>query len=170
MGYGWWTRFQILVLSLTSWVTVYSFPRDAIIKYRKLGTSLVIQGLRICLAMQGTWVPSLVREPSSHLPQSYWAYAAQLESVLHNERCHMTQPRSYVPPNNYCYWSVTQLYPTLCDPMDCSTPGSLSFTISLSFLKLMSIESVMPSNHLILCRLLLLLPSIFIKKYFCKIP
>ena len=39
--------------------------------------------------------------------------------------------------------------------------ASLSFTISQSFLKLMSIESVMPSNSLILCRPLLLLPSIF---------
>ena len=39
--------------------------------------------------------------------------------------------------------------------------ASLSFTISQSLLKLMSIESVMPSNHLILCRPLLLLPSIF---------
>ena len=36
-----------------------------------------------------------------------------------------------------------------------------SFTVSLSLLKLMSIESVMPSNHLILCHPLLLLPSIF---------
>ena len=39
--------------------------------------------------------------------------------------------------------------------------ASLSFTISWSLLKLMSIESVMPSNHLILCHPLLLLPSIF---------
>ena len=39
--------------------------------------------------------------------------------------------------------------------------ASLSFTISLSLLKLMSIESVMPSNHLILYRPLLRLPSIF---------
>ena len=39
---------------------------------------------------------------------------------------------------------------------------SLSFTISQSFLKLMSIESVMPSNHLVLCHPLLLLPSIFL--------
>ena len=38
---------------------------------------------------------------------------------------------------------------------------SLSFTISQSLLKLMSIESVMPSNHLILCCPLLLLPPIF---------
>ena len=39
--------------------------------------------------------------------------------------------------------------------------ASLSFTVSLSLLKPMPIESVMPSNHLILCRPLLLLPSIF---------
>ena len=45
--------------------------------------------------------------------------------------------------------------------MDCSTPGSLSITISQSLLKLMSIESMMPSNYLILCRPLLLPPSIF---------
>ena len=53
--------------------------------------------------------------------------------------------------------SVTQSCLTLCDPMDCST---LSITNSQSLLKLMSIESMMPSNHLILCRPLLL-PSIF---------
>ena len=41
------------------------------------------------------------------------------------------------------------------------TPASLSFTISWSFLKLKFIDSVMPSNHLILCRPLLLLPSMF---------
>ena len=40
--------------------------------------------------------------------------------------------------------------------------ASLSFTISQSLLKLMSIESVMPSNHLILCQPLFLLPSIFL--------
>ena len=53
------------------------------------------------------------------------------------------------------------LYPTLCDPMDCSTQASLSFTISRSLLRLMSFESMMPSNHLILCRPLLLLPLVF---------
>ena len=57
--------------------------------------------------------------------------------------------------------SVAQSRPTLCNPMDCSMPASLSVTNSWSLLKLMSIESVMSSNHLILCRPLLLLPSIF---------
>ena len=45
--------------------------------------------------------------------------------------------------------------------MDCSTPGFPSITNSQSLLKLMSIESVMPSNHLILCHPLLLPPPIF---------
>ena len=45
--------------------------------------------------------------------------------------------------------------------MNHSTPGLLSITNSWSLPKLMSIESVMPSNHLILCHPLLLLPSIF---------
>ena len=58
----------------------------------------------------------------------------------------------------YCCCSVAKLCPTLCNPMDCSTPG---FTVSQSLLKVMSTESVMPSSHLILYCPLLLLPSIF---------
>ena len=46
-------------------------------------------------------------------------------------------------------------------PWTATCQASLSFTVSWSLLKLMSIESVMPSNHLILCHPLLLLPSIF---------
>ena len=46
-------------------------------------------------------------------------------------------------------------------PWTAARQASLSFTNSQSLFKLMSIESVMPSNHLILCRPLLLLPSIF---------
>ena len=57
--------------------------------------------------------------------------------------------------------SVAQSCPALCGPMDRSTQASLSITNSWTSLKLMSIESVMPSSHLIICRPLLLLPSIF---------
>ena len=58
--------------------------------------------------------------------------------------------------------SVTKSCPTLCNSMDSSTPGSsVLYYISQSLLKFMSIESVVLSNHLILCRPLLLLPSIF---------
>ena len=64
----------------------------------------------------------------------------------------------------YCCSSVAQSCSTLCDLMDCSkdcNQASLSFTVSQSLVKLMSIESVMPSNHLALCHPLLLLLSIF---------
>ena len=57
--------------------------------------------------------------------------------------------------------SVVQLRLTLCNPMDYSTPGFPVHHQLLSLLKLTSIESVMPSNHLILYRPLFLLPSIF---------
>ena len=50
---------------------------------------------------------------------------------------------------------------TFCDPRYYSTQASPSFTISQSLLKLMPIQSMMPSNNLILCHCLLLLPSIF---------
>ena len=46
-------------------------------------------------------------------------------------------------------------------PWTAAQQTSLSFNNSQSLLKLMSIETVMPSNHLILCRPLLLLPSLF---------
>ena len=61
-----------------------------------------------------------------------------------------------------CCFLVTQSCLFLCDPMDCSTPGLgyLSITNSWSLLKLISIESVMPSNHFILCHPLPLLSSI----------
>ena len=60
----------------------------------------------------------------------------------------------FTKPCDTCFWFITccslvaKLCLTLCDP--------LSFTISWPLLKLMSIESMMPSNHLILCCLLLL--------------
>ena len=53
-----------------------------------------------------------------------------------------------------CVWLFATPWTAACQ-------ASLSFTIFWSLLKLMSIELVMPSNHLILCCLLLLLPSIF---------
>ena len=57
--------------------------------------------------------------------------------------------------------SVAQLCLTLCDTMNCSTPGLPVHHQLPESTQTMSIESRMPSNHLILCRPLLLLPSIF---------
>ena len=71
---------------------------------------------------------------------------------------HWFTPRSYqltfvIVQSLSCVLFVT--------PWTAAHQASVSFTISWSLLKLMSVESVMPSNHLILCHPLLLLPSIF---------
>ena len=66
------------------------------------------------------------------------------------------QPDAHTTNASAAWFFVVQsLSPclTLCNPMDCSTQASLSLTISQSLLKLMSIELVMPSNHLIPCQL-----------------
>ena len=63
--------------------------------------------------------------------------------------------------SSYCCCSVAMSCPTLCNPMDCSMPG---FPVHHQLLELAQthvIESVMPSNHLILCCSLLLLLSGF---------
>ena len=56
--------------------------------------------------------------------------------------------------------SVAKSCPTLCDPMNRSTPGLPVYHQPWSSLKLMSINSMVPSSHLILCHPLLLLPPI----------
>ena len=114
-------------------------------------------------------------------PSSWWCHPAISSSVIPFSSCPQSLPASesfpmsqsfswggqstgvsalasFLPKNTQG-WSPSHL--TLCDPMNCSTPGFPIITNSQSLLKLRSIESVMPSNHLILCHLLLLLPSIF---------
>ena len=63
-------------------------------------------------------------------------------------------------PYLFSFSSVVQSCPTLCDPMNCSTPGLPVHHQLPEFFRLTSIESVMPSRHLILCLPRLLLPPI----------
>ena len=65
------------------------------------------------------------------------------------------------PVSTCCCCSVTQVCLTLRPQASAARQASLSFTVSWSLLKLISIESVMPSNHPIFCHPSLLLPSIF---------
>ena len=67
----------------------------------------------------------------------------------------------FLQVQNTLFSSVTQSCPTLCEPMNRSTPGLPDHHQLLDSSKFMRIESVMPSSHIILCRPLLLLPSIF---------
>ena len=70
--------------------------------------------------------------------------------------------RSYIPSMYHLQFSsVTQSCPAFETPWTAVCQASLSITNSRSLLKLMSIELVMPSNHLILCHPILLPPSIF---------
>ena len=73
-------------------------------------------------------------------------------------RCKLTRGASLVVTAVVQSLSHVQLFAT---PWTAARQASLSFTISWSLFKLMSIKSVMPSNHPVLCHPLLLLPSIF---------
>ena len=75
--------------------------------------------------------------------------------------CHHVSRLLLEYKSSHQFSSVTQSCPTLCNTMNNGTPGLHVHHQLRSSLKLMSIESVMPSNHLILYRPLLLLPSIF---------
>ena len=68
---------------------------------------------------------------------------------------------TYFPGAGPQFSSVTQSYPTFATPWTTALQASLSITNSRSLPQPMSIELAMPSNHLILCHPLLLLPSIF---------
>ena len=83
--------------------------------------------------------------PPFHLPNE--SDFAKCKQTYHHQK------QMFLANSHPCYCSVTQVCLTVCKP--------LGFTISRSLLKLMSIELVMPFNHLVLCRPLLLLPSIF---------
>ena len=89
---------------------------------------------------------------SSNLSISY-----KLSNLLPHNRSQLSLMIFYLSVQ---FSSVAQSCPTLCDPMDCNTSAFPVHHQSQSLLKLMSIESVTPSNHLILCHPLLLLPSI----------
>ena len=97
------------------------------------------QGKEYALLSPGWWTCTLsLLVGIFFTPQ--WLFHYFLLLLLNREQC--------LKP--FCMVVIVQLCPTLCDPMDLSTQAFLSFTISWSLLKLLSIESVTPSNHLIL--------------------
>ena len=106
--------------------------------------------------MQWVWVQSLVRKlRSSHMPFSQKSKTSNRRSIVRN---------SFVVVQSVCRIQLVTLWTA-------ARRASLSLTISRSLPKFMSIESVMPSHHLILCCPLLLLPSIFpsIRVFFNKL-
>ena len=91
-----------------------------------------------------------------HIWQNYWI------SLTLNGKWKLYSVKKYIQYKSmYLFSSVAQLCLILFDPIVCSTPGLPVYHQLLELLKLTSIKSVMPSNHLILCHPLLFLPSIF---------
>ena len=97
---------------------------------------------------------------------------SEVAQSFDSSRPHGLQPTRLLRPWDFpgkstgvgCHYLLRQLLSRVqlfVTPWTAACQGSLSITSSDSVLKLMSIESVMPSNHLILCCPILLLPSIF---------
>ena len=87
--------------------------------------------------------------------------SSKCKSYYRQVKCHLFFDYFHCCIAYICCCSVAQSCPTLCNPMDCSTPGFPVFQISWILLKLMSIELVIPSDHLFLFHPLILLPSVF---------
>ena len=116
--------------------------------------------------------PNLPPHPPLCMPSCFYP---TLDSLSFSDYTIFIKFAGIISLNNFLLTSLSEISTTimfssiqlfshvrlLCDPMDYSIQASLSFTISRSLLKLISVESVMSSNHLILCCPLFLLPSIF---------
>ena len=94
--------------------------------------------------------------PSPHQPSPAELGSRENESKDNRIQVNLS---SWEGGGSYC--SVYKSCLTLCDPMDCSTPGFIVLHCLPEFAQIHVIESVMPSNHLIICYPLLLPPSIF---------
>ena len=91
----------------------------------------------------------------------HWLQDKILDETLNVINVRYSHHYSFCTGDCIRFSSVTQLCLTLATPWTVARQASLSITNSWSLPKHMSIEIVMPSNHLILCHFLLFLPSIF---------
>ena len=113
------------------------------------GTSLVVQWSRIHLPMQGTQVWSLVLELRSHMPLGNYAWMPQLLSTSTSEPMHHNKEPECHNRDPVAVQSLSRV-PLFATPWAAAAQLSLSFITSRSLLRLMCIELMMPSNHLIL--------------------
>ena len=145
---------------VTLWTVAHQAPlsMDSLGKNTEVGCHALLQGI----------FPAQ-RSNSSVSCLLHW----QASSWKHLDECHQKEAPIYrhsllrltvfkKDNNNIQFSSVTPHVQLFVTPWTVARQASLSITNSWSLLKLMSTESVMPSNHLILCCPLLLLPSIFL--------
>ena len=96
-------------------------------------------------------------------PCAEWSLILKEKVACYDTVCSGSGGHVYTCVADYVVTVVQSLSPVwlFATPRTAACQASLSITNPLNLLKLMSVESVMPSNHLVLCRPLLLLPSIF---------
>ena len=116
---------------------------------------------RICFNRYKTCPPASPRETCALQNFEGWKPNILERSELASLHPYLSSCTLITPRSHCCCCSVAKSCPALWTPWTAACQASLSFAISQSLLKLMSIESVMLSNHLILCCPLLLLPLIF---------
>ena len=119
----------------------------------------------VCSAGDLGSIPGLGRSPGEGkgYPHQYSGLENSMESIVQGVAKSRTRLTDFHFTSRYAFSSVQSLSRVrlFATPWPAARQASLSITSSWSFLKLMFIESVMPSNHLILCHPLPLPPSIF---------
>ena len=139
-----WKPFQVNSTGTQPYVCMCPFSQQRRLLLQALAQQLWCVGLAVPQHVESSWT----RDPPCVPCIGRW---------IPNHQDHQGSPEINVKV--YCNCSVAKSCLTLFYPMDCSVPG-FPVLVSQNLLKFMSIESVMPFNHLILCRPLLLLPSI----------
>ena len=125
-----------------------------------MGDTTILQG---CLLYTHSWKhhpehrPSVAPLRSAGKSETPRELSPQVDTIPEE---HLSSKGRYVLASPFGVVQLLSCVWLFVTPRTAACQASLSFTISWSLLKLRSIESVMPSNHLILCRPLLLLPSI----------
>ena len=123
---------------------------------------MTVKSLSHVLLLATLWTAAYQAPPSMGFSrQEYWSGVPLLSLKLFLGPCNILEKNKFIKFKFSSVSSLTQSYLTLCDPMNHSTPGLPVHHQLPESPKPMSIELVMPSNHLILWCPLLLLPSIF---------
>ena len=126
--------------------------------------------LKIKLNILAQWIaPDMTTTNSPCPPSESLCVPKVLRNALFSLECTLSYPMALCLLKQLfpqlqctrCCFLVTKSRLTFSTPWTVAHLASLSFTISRNLLRLMSTESLMPSNHLIFCRPLLLLPSVF---------
>ena len=123
------------------------------------------------VSVRQSWLQTKGSPAQTGMPRDGWAHLSQQQCTTRASKCMKQKLKKndkiihqWLQHSSLTNWPLLFSHWVVSDsatPWTAARQASPSITTSQSLLRLLSIESVMPSNHLILCRALLLLPSIF---------